>query len=290
MSEQVEQADKFEQLMSRVKFDPDTVKQLAVESGQQEPDEDFRRSYKLKNGENVFRIVPFDDGQIIKIFWVHMNLGVPFLCPNKLDKTHKCPDCDFGWKLYNENGKKHTDDSRNFLAQEKWLVRGIFRAEEEADIKKYGYPKLRFLELSPTNGKIILSYFNKENIEEWGDISDFTNGRDLKIKKDEEKAKARQSSVAIERQPLVKPVFSKVKTGTKEFKEMFVNVFENAVDVDSRYESKTYEQILELMKKFKDKMKSSDGDDSFSHESDEFVKARNSVESESDFDEIMKRL
>lgn len=280
--------DKFDQLMNKVKFNPDTAKQLAYASGEAEPDEDLRRSYKLKSGDNLFRIIPFEDGSVIKVVWVHMNLGVPFLCPSKIDKSEKCPECDFGWEMYNRNNKKHTDDSRNFLAQEKWFVRGIVRNEEKEDIEKYGYPRLRFLDLSPTNGKTVLSYFDEKNLEEWGDISDLFNGRDLKFKKDEEKAKQRQASVSIERQPTSKPALTSVKTSDPAFKKIIVSMFENGVDHSTRFEKKNYTQILEMMDKFKKKISASS--DSFSEASEEFSKASSSLSKDSnDFDEIMKQ-
>lgn len=243
-----EQLSKYQELLNKNKFNPETVVPK-----QDQKEEDLRRSYKLVNGPNEFRIIAWDDGSIIKINWVHMNLGVPFLCPNKLDKSEKCPDCEFGWRLYNENKKEHTDVSRNFLAQEKWTIRGIVRAEEKADVEKYGYPKIRFIDLSKTQGVLIESYFTPPQLKKWGNISDFFTGRDIELNKDEAKAKARQASVGIERSAVQSPVFVDVDPKDPKFEDMFVKMLENAIPNEERFETKTYKEILELMDNFRKK-------------------------------------
>lgn len=243
-----EQLSKYQELLKKNRFNPESV--IPKEDVKEE---DLRRSYKLKNGLNEFRLIAWDDGSPVLKNWIHMNLGVPFFCPNKLDKTEKCPDCDFGWKLYNDNGKQHTEESRNFLAQEKWTIRGIVRAEEKSDIEKFGYPQIRFIDLSPTNGATVESYFAPAQIKKWGDLSDYFKGRDIELTKDEAKAKARQASTVIERSAVQTPVFTDVDPEDPKFESMFVRMFEAAIDNSDRFERKTYKEILELMENFRRK-------------------------------------
>jgi len=284
-----EQSSKYQELLQKNKFNPSTV-----EPKQDQKDEDFRRSFKLKNGPNDFRIIPWDDGSIIQKTWIHMNLGVPFFCPNKIDKTEKCPDCDFGWKLYNDNGKKHTEESRNFLAQEKWTVRGIFRSEEKEDIAKYGYPKIRFIDLSPTNGATIESYFTAPQIKKWGNISDFFAGRGLELTKDEAKAKLRQASISIERSAVQSCVFSSITPQDSSFEETFVKMFENAIANEDRFEKKSYKDILDLMENFRKKIASKEASEEaedFTVTSSGFSAASASLSNENEeLDNLVKKL
>jgi hypothetical protein len=294
MSEQLTENldNKFEQLMSKIQFDPEKA---TLEDNKKE-EEDFRKSYKLEDGDTFFRIIPFDDGSVIMKTDVHMNLGAPFLCPNKLDRSVECPECKLGWDIYNNNGKKHTDDSKNYLSQEKWFIRGIVRAKEKEDIEKYGHPVIRFIDFTPTVGKVIASYFTKAEVEEWGNICDFTLGRDLKIKKDGEKAKLRQASLSIERAPSQKPLFTGVKVGTPEFKNYFVQMFEKALNPNDRFASKTPLEILDLLDRHLAKLKktnTSKTDDvetssKFEDESADFKQKMKSLEG--DFEKVLESL
>ncbi len=282
---------KFQELLNKNKFNPETV--IPKEEAK---DDDLRRSYKLKNGLNEWRILPWEDGSIIQKIGIHMNLGVPFFCPNKLDKTEKCPDCDFGWKLYNDNGKQHTEESRNFLSQEKWVIRGIARSEEKEDIAKYGHPRIRFLDSSPTNGKTVEAYFAPAQIKKWGNLSDYSKGRDIELTKDEAKAKARQASTSIERAAIQTSVFTDVEPDDPKFEEMFVKMYETAIPNEARFERKTYKEILELMDNFrrKNSSRNNSSDDSsetedFSVQSSGFSAASGSLETNEDLDAVAKR-
>lgn len=283
MSEQLENIDdKFSKLFGAIKFDP-TKNNLE----EKPEEEDLKKAYKFTDGETLVRLVPFEDGSVIKVVDVHMNLGVPFLCPNKLDRNVDCPSCKLGWDIYNKNGKKHTDDSKNYLSQEKWFVRGIVRSKEKEDIEKYGHPVLRFMEFTPTVGKKILSYFSDKEIEESGDITDFQLGRDLKIKKDEVKAKARQASIEIDRSMSQKPLFTGVKVNSEDFKKYFVLMLEKAVDSQERYSKKSPVEVLELLERHLDRLKKKNKDSS----TDEEEVSKPSFEDESsDFKQKMKSL
>ncbi len=291
--EQSKSVSKLEELKNRFKFNPETIKPDDKKSNDEE---DFRKSYKLENGLNKFRAICFDDQSIIQELEVHMNLGIPFLCPHSVDKTKKCPSCDFGWKLYNENGKKHTDESRNYLKQSKWVIRGIARAKEKEDIEKYGYPVLRFVDFSPTNGKEIQAMCLPEKIEEFGDISDLFSGRDLLITKDEAKAKLRQASVKIERGGKDCPVLSTIGSNSSQFEEVLVKMFDNAPKIEDRFEVKEEEEILELLeshlRKLSKNLSSSTKDDEsdFEKEAPGFSAAANSLSSDQeDMEKILKR-
>lgn len=285
---------KLEELRNKFKYNPEMVvvtdkKKEAKDNGE----EDFRRAYVLEGGLNKFRPVVFDDGALIKELEVHMNLGVPFICP-KIYKE-KCDSCDFGWKLYNENGKKHTDESKNYLKQSKWIIRGIARAKEESDIEKYGHPMLRFLDLSPSNGKTIQGMNSPENIEEFGDLTDLLAGRDLLLTKDLEKAKLKQASLTIERGGKDTPVFSKVKPKDEAFEDMLNKMFDNAPKIEDRFGRKTEEEVMELMEAHLKKLQKNlaeSNDKDFKADSKDFESAASSLddsEEMSDFDEVLNK-
>lgn len=245
--------EKLEALKNRFKFNAEKA-QADASGGSEENEENFKKAYKLVNGRNNFRPIAFEDGLLVHKAWVHMNLGEPFLCPNKLDKNHECPDCAFGWELYNANGKKHTDDSKNYLAQEKYIIQGIVRAKEQEDIAKYGYPKVRFIDLSPTNGKTIEGYASDDDLKEFGDISDFDTGRDINLKKDDEKAKARQLSVEITRAGKESPILSTLKPSDPKYSEMLFATLDNMIDIRDRFALKSKNQILEMMNNLKQRL------------------------------------
>lgn len=284
-------SSKLQELQNKYKFNPETAKNA------NKTEENFKKSYTLENGLNKWRTVCFDDGSLIKEVLVHMNLGVPFVCPSAHDKSKKCPSCDFGWKLYNENGKKHTDESKNYLKQSKWVMRGIARAKEKEDMEKHGHPVLRFLDLSPTNGKSILDMNSPEKIEEFGDFTDLLAGRDLLLTKDEAKAKLRQASVTIERGGKDTPVLSLVKPSDPSFEDVVIKMFDTAIKLEDRFENKEPEEILELLEAHLSKIQKNSGqtkqeDESFSGEASEFSQATGSLADAdaTSIDDVLKRM
>lgn len=283
---------KLEELRNRFKYNPEMI--VKDDKKKKEGDEDLRRGYKLEDGLNKYRPVVFDDGALIKELEVHMNLGVPFVCPKTYGE--RCHSCDFGWKLYKENGNQHTDESRNYLKQSKWVMRGIVRSKEESDIEKYGHPVLRFIDFSPTNGKTIQNMNSPENIEEFGDLTDLISGRDLLLTKDKEKAKLKQASVTIERGGKDTPVFSKVKPKDEvAFEDMLNKMFDNATKLEERFTRKTEEEVMELMENHLKKLQKSLVDEegsSFRSNSEEYELAASSLNEDdemSDFDEVLNK-
>lgn len=228
-----------------------------------EEGEDFRAGIKLGDGSNEFRSIVFDDGTRLVELWVHYKLGVPFLCPNKLDPSVECPSCKFGWSIYNDRKKAdpkgdpkswHTEESRSWLAQQKGCIRGIQRSKEAEDIQKFGFPKVRFLDLSPTNAKIFLGFFEAKEKKKWGDIMDPESGRDLDFKKDAAKAKEKQASVTIERAPVQSSIFSDSDLTQEQIDQLVDKMLQDAIDISKRFEVKSPAEIEEMMEEFKQKL------------------------------------
>lgn len=291
--------------MAKLQFNPEKVS--ANNSGDnlnKSNEEDFRKSYKLDNGPNDFRCVVHDDGSIIEDQWIHTHLGEWFFCPEKLhpdDPKYKCPSCAFGWKMYNknkelmpgeENRKQwHTQESRKWLAQYKGAIRGIFRAKEEEDCKKNGFPMLRFFDLSATNAKAFRAFFNltdKNEIRKWGKdpICDIEKGRDITLIKDKQKALDGQNSVSMERSPAVSKLFLEVE----QTEELIDKMVEAAPKLSERYAIKSIAEIEEMISEYNLKLRKelSEKPDFNDGESESFKNAVEEVsEGKSDIDKIL---
>lgn len=280
----------LEQLKNKFKVN----KEKTAESIGSETKENFLKSYKLENGKNKARIVPFEDGSIVKKVSVHMNLGIPFLCPKKHNNT-ECPTCEFGWELYNKAGKKHTKDekgndiSKAFLSQDKYVFQMVFRAKEEADIKEYGFPHIRFYDASATLATKLIGYFDATDDDgEELNVGDIISGYDVILTKDDVKAKQRQQSVDSELARKPSPVISVIPTTSEIFVPAVEKMFEHAPNLQERFKVKTAEEIKELMLKYKNKASNSSSEEdneasdnsAFKHTSRDFEEAIEAVESE----------
>ena len=299
--------------MAKLEFKEEKVIELESEKNRNSNEEDFTRSVKLEDGKNDWRHVVFDDGSILVEQWIHTNLGEWFLCPEKLDPNDKCDSCAFGWKLFNANKEAHpeyahakpkakswhTDESKKWLAQKKYAMRGIWRTKEAEDIEKYGIPKLRFLDLSETYAKVIKSYYEKSERKDWGTICDPYEGRDLAIKKDVKAAAESQASLTIDRKPKASKLFETLETNDENIDKML----EVAVDVDKRYARKTGEDVTKMMEEYSKKLRDratqqtvgkEDKKENFEdQESSEFSDARKELADESTkakIDDIMSKL
>lgn len=263
----------LEELRNKYKVNVDSLKGDSDE-------ENFNKAEKLAPGKNRVRIVAFDDGSVLEKVDVHMNLGDPFLCPKKHGGGF-CPSCDFGWEEYNRNGKVHTKDakgndiSKNFLSQRKFIFRGVLRSKEESDIKKYGYPRLRWFDMSQTLGDIIIKFCADQ--EEHGDITDIIEGKDFILEKDEEKAKNRQQSVSASLAGKNTPVIT-FNVNDPKFVEMFQQMMENAPRLEDRFAIKTADEIREMLAAYKERSKKKSSNEDFSNTSKDFDVAQSSLE------------
>lgn len=270
----------LETLRNKLKFNQETLKD------NEETKENFNKAVKLEDGKNKFRLVTFDDGSVVKRMHVHMNLGIPFLCPKKHGGEY-CPSCDFGWVEYNKNGKKHTKDDKNndvskaFLSQEKFVFRGILRSKEEADFKTFGHPMLRWYDASPTLAKQILAFCTEQ--EQYGDVTDIVDGTDLILTKDADKAKLRQQSVTCDLDRKARglqastPVIS-LSTDDSNFISVIEKMIAAAPKLEDRFAIKTAEEIDELMKKARDTAKVREEESGFTDTSTAFAEAEEELE------------
>jgi len=281
----------IESIRNKYKFNAETL-HVAEEAG-----ENFNKAIKLVNGKNKFRLVPFEDGTIVKRVHVHMNLGLPFLCPKKHGGEY-CPSCDFGWLEYNNNGKQHTktdkgfDISKAFLSQEKYVFRGILRAVEESDFKEFGHPMLRWYDASPTLAKDMIKYCSDPR--EYGEVSDIIDGTDLILTKDDAKAAARLQSVSADLARKSSPAVS-LEMNDPNMVSVLDAMFANAPSFKERFAIKTAQEIDDLMKTAASRARRSErpeegaattGSVGFDDTSDDFDKAQASLDDRKQLDEL----
>lgn len=273
----------LEQIRNKLKFKIETLSGNEEEVGSKE---NFNKSYKLDDGKNKYRLVAYEDGSIVKKLPVHMNLGVPFLCPKKLHNEY-CPSCDFGWAEYKRNGNKHTQDelgrdiSKAYLSQDKFIFRGIFRSKEESDFKEFGHPMLRWYDASPTLAKEILKYCS--DVAEYGDVTDLIDGIDLILTRDPEKAKNRQQSVTADLARKNSPVLS-LNVDDPNFVSCLESMLAKAPKLEDRFFVKNADEISQLMKdallreKTKQKAETEDFGETSSNFKDAFASLEDDLE------------
>ena len=140
-------------------------------------------NWKPQHGDQDIRIVPTEDGDPFREFWVHYRIGSnrPFLCPKK-NSGEDCPVCNFAWELYNEGDTK---TAKELLPTQRFASPVVVRGETN-EVKVWSYSKRIYEEL--------LSYVMNP---EYGDVTDVGGGVDFTLTYDAEAAKNRQLATRI---------------------------------------------------------------------------------------------
>jgi len=124
---------------------------------------------KEAQGYNI-RIVNTPDGDPLKEFWFHYDLGVTgFLCPKK-NFGETCPACEFANKLFKEKTEDSTKLAKTFLPRVRYYSPVVVRGEEADGVKAWGYGKTVYQD--------ILSLMLNPD---YGDITDPDSGTDLSL-------------------------------------------------------------------------------------------------------------
>ena len=138
----------------------------------------------LEQGKNLIRLLPGHpnmDGFYVEAFQHHRRLGqtsISIVCPNKGDEdAGNCPICELLEPLRKSKDKKKKDMYYDCRAKSRYYANAINRADEE--------PKVQILAFGQTILQQVLEAVVDE--EEFGDILDPIEGRDLMIKRNGEK-------------------------------------------------------------------------------------------------------
>ena len=132
--------------------------------------------FKPDEGDQDIRIVPTADGDPLREFYFHYNVGDHkggIMCP-KRNFGERCPICDFAssvWKDSTENndeeGKKL---AKSLFVRARYFSPVVVRGREAEGIKVYGYGKKAY--------ELLLGYILDP---EYGDITDANEGTDITL-------------------------------------------------------------------------------------------------------------
>ena len=152
----------LEELLNQTKTNEEALQ--SIDTGGSTPkDPNDPLNWKLKEGEQIVRILPSLDGIPLKELHIHWKIGKgPFLCPKKMF-GEDCAACDLGWDLWSEAGddKKLKEKAKMFLPDQRYAALIIARALEEADIEAHGKPIARVWDFNWTTYKDIRSWMAK---------------------------------------------------------------------------------------------------------------------------------
>jgi len=133
--------------------------------------------WRPKDGTQIIRIVPTEDGDPFKDYWFHYNLGPEqkggLLCPKK-NHGDECPICDFKDQLWKEYNTTQDNDTlrmaKDLSPRQRFFSPVMVRGEEAEGIRIWGYGKEAYTSLL----NLVLN-------PEYGDITDVDDGTDLTL-------------------------------------------------------------------------------------------------------------
>lgn len=128
--------------------------------------------WKPKDGEQIIRIIPTEDGNPFKPFWFHYGITKGgFLSPSRnFDEYSTDPLTEFVRGLFDEGTEDSIKMAKKLMAKQRFFTPVIVRGEEDKGVRLWGYGKKAF----ETLVKICMS-------KEYGDVTDVDKGLDLKI-------------------------------------------------------------------------------------------------------------
>lgn len=125
-------------------------------------------------GETDIRIVPTNDGDPLKEFYFHYNVGNHqggVMCP-KRNFGDRCPICEFATSLWREGVDKSDEESKklakSLFVRTRYFSPVVVRGREDEGVKVYGYGKQAY--------ELLLGYILDP---EYGDITDVIEGTDI---------------------------------------------------------------------------------------------------------------
>lgn len=126
--------------------------------------------YKLEPGAQTIRIVPTADGDPLKEFHFHYNMGgKAILCPKRNFDEH-CPICEFASELWREGTEADKEVAKKLFVRQRYFSPVIVRGKEEMGVRLWGYGK-----------KVYEAMLSLILNKEYGDITDPDKGTDLNL-------------------------------------------------------------------------------------------------------------
>ncbi len=185
-------------------------------------------NWKPQHGDQDVRIVPTEDGDPFKEFWVHYRIGNsrPFLCPKK-NSGENCPVCNFAWELYNEGDTK---TAKELLPTQRFASPVVVRGETN-EVKVWSYSKRIYEEL--------LSYVMNP---EYGNVTDVSEGVDFTLTYDAEAAKNRQLASRITPRRTSSPLDPE--------DSVIKSILASVPDLSEKFQKVTSEEVVDIFEAF----------------------------------------
>jgi len=132
--------------------------------------------FKPDEGDTDIRIIPTKDGDPLKEFSFHYNVGNHqggILCP-KRNFGDPCPICEFASSLWREGSDSNDEESKtlakSLFVRTRYFSPVVVRGREDEGIKVYGYGKTAY--------ELLLGYILDP---EYGDVTDIQEGTDITL-------------------------------------------------------------------------------------------------------------
>jgi hypothetical protein len=185
---------------------------------------------KLKKGDNVLRVVPSEDGDPFKKFFLHYNVGdaLPFLCPQR-NWQKPCPVCAFASQLWKEGTEESMAMAKKLFARDRYYSPAIIRKEEDKGVRWWSY------------GKEVYEYLIGLCLNpEYSDITDPETGIDLVIKYETPKG-------ALYPKTKIEPRRHSTKICEGYTPETCKNLLDNVPNINSLLEKKSEQEIKDIL-------------------------------------------
>lgn len=205
-------------------------KKLAILRGEAKPESETSIWFKPQEGETNIRIVPSPDGDPLKEMFFHYNVGDHkggILCP-KRNFGERCPICDFASQLWRDGTDNNDEETKNLakslFVRTRYFSPIVVRGQEKEGVKIYAYGKKAY--------EMLLGYILDPD---YGDISDTTEGTDIKLTytKPTKKGAFPQTTLKMDRYT------SKLAESQNEI----VSIMDTMPDMDALYKRHTPEEI-----------------------------------------------
>jgi len=187
-------------------------------------------SWKPKEGEDhTVRLLSFpsNDGQPFKELWFYYNIGnnPGILTPNQFGKPD--PFQELITKLRNEGTKESYELAKKLYPKMRCYAPVIVRGEEDKGVQLWAFGK-----------QVYQSLLGIMIDEDYGDITDVENGRDVKIK-----CFKPQGKKYSETEVMPRGKSSQLSTNTATAKTWIANI----PDVGTLYELKSYDELSKII-------------------------------------------
>jgi hypothetical protein len=198
-------------------------------------------NFKPQDGDQTIRVLPLEDGDPFKQFYVHYNLrGVKggVLCPRR-NYNEECPICELAFELWSEGKKEKNEDTqktaKDMFPRERYYSAIIVRGKESDGVKVWSYGKKAYEKML----KLVVN-------PEYGDVTDFDTGTDL-IMSYGKAPGAQFPSTDLNPRRAPSPVAKNDKECKENFGMTKVELLQSIPDLSKQFDRKTPAELMTIL-------------------------------------------